>query len=122
MAAKIKKGDTVIVVRGKEAIKGKRGEVLRVLREKNRVIVKDVNIVKKHLRPIEGVREGGIVEMEAPIHISNVMLVCPKCDKPTKVGFKIVEEKDVVRKYRYCKKCGENIDLVSEKRKKGVRA
>ncbi len=122
MAAKIKKGDTVIVVRGKEAIKGKRGEVLRVLREKKRVIVKDVNIVKKHLRPIEGVREGGIVEMEAPIHISNVMLVCPKCDKPTKVGFKIVEEKDVVRKYRYCKKCGENIDLVSEKRKKGVRA
>ncbi len=122
MAAKIKKGDTVIVVRGKEAIKGKRGEVIRVLREKNRVIVKDVNIVKKHLRPIEGVREGGIVEMEAPIHISNVMLVCPKCDKPTKVGFKIVEEKDVVRKYRYCKKCGENIDLVSEERKKGVKA
>jgi large subunit ribosomal protein L24 len=115
MAAKIKKGDTVIVLRGKEANRGKTGKVKEVIREKNRVIVEGVNIVKKHLKEIPNVREGGIVEVEAPIHISNVMLLCPNCNKPTRVGFRIVKEKKVLRKYRYCKKCGENIDLVREK-------
>ncbi|MDQ7038810.1 MAG: 50S ribosomal protein L24 [Aquificota bacterium] len=115
MAVKIKKGDTVMVVRGKKENKGKTGKVIKVIREKNRVVVEGVNIVKKHVKPIEGVREGGIIEMEAPIHISNVMLVCPNCKKPTRVGFRIVQEKNVIRKYRYCKKCGENIDLVREK-------
>jgi large subunit ribosomal protein L24 len=116
MAAKIKKGDTVIVMRGRE--KGKIGEVIRVLREKNRVVVKDVNLVKKHVKEIPNVREGGIYEFEAPIHISNVMLVCPKCGKPTRVGFRVVQEGDTLRKYRFCKKCGENIDLVRERVKK----
>ena len=116
MASKIKKGDTVVVLRGKE--KGKTGEVIKVLREKNRVVVKGVNFVKKHVKEIPNVREGGIYEVEAPIHISNVMLVCPKCGKPTRVGFRIVQEGDVFRKYRYCKKCNENIDLVTEKVKK----
>ncbi len=119
MAAKIKKGDTVIVVRGKKANKGQTGKVVRVIPEKNRVIVEGVNLVKKHLKEIPNVREGGIIEMEAPIHISNVMLVCPNCNKPTRVGFRIVEEKGVLRKYRYCKKCGENIDLVREKQLRG---
>jgi len=113
MAAKIKKGDTVVVMRGKE--KGKTGEVIRVLREKNGVVVKDVNLVKKHVKEIPNVREGGIYEFEAPIHISNVMLVCPKCGKPTRVGFRVVQEGDTLRKYRFCKKCGENIDLVRER-------
>jgi large subunit ribosomal protein L24 len=116
MAAKIKKGDTVVVMRGKE--KGKTGEVIRVLREKNRVVVKDVNLVKKHVKEIPNVREGGIYEFEAPIHISNVMLVCPKCGKPTRVGFRVVQERDTLRKYRFCKKCGENIDLVRERVKR----
>ena len=116
MAAKIKKGDTVVVMRGKE--KGKTGEVIRVLREKNRVVVKDVNLVKKHVKEIPNVREGGIYEFEAPIHISNVMLVCPKCGKPTRVGFRVVQERDALRKYRFCKKCGENIDLVRERVKR----
>ncbi len=118
MASKIKKGDTVIVVRGKEANKGKTGKVIKVIPEKNRVIVEGVNFVKKHLKPGPNF-EGGIVEVEAPIHVSNVMLVCPNCKKPTRVGFKIVKEKNVVRKYRVCKKCGENIDLVSEKTLRG---
>ncbi len=116
MAAKIKKGDTVVVMRGKE--KGKTGEVIRVLREKNRVVVKDVNLVKKHVKEIPNVREGGIYELEAPIHISNVMLVCPKCGKPTRVSFRAVHEGDTLRKYRFCKKCGENIDLVRERVKR----
>jgi large subunit ribosomal protein L24 len=116
MAAKIKKGDTVVVMRGKE--KGKTGEVIRVLKEKNRVVVKHVNLVKKHVKEIPNVREGGIYEFEAPIHISNVMLVCPKCGKPTRVGFRVVQEGDTLRKYRFCKKCGENIDLVRERVKR----
>jgi len=116
MAAKIKKGDTVVVMRGRE--KGKTGEVIKVLRDKNRVVVKNVNLVKKHVKAIPGVREGGIYEFEAPIYISNVMLVCPRCGKPTRVGFRVVQEGDTLRKYRFCKKCNENIDLVREKVKK----
>ncbi|SHK38260.1 50S ribosomal protein L24 [Thermocrinis minervae] len=120
MASKIKQGDKVVVMRGKD--KGKVGEVLKVIREKNRVLVKGVNIVKKHVKAIPNVREGGIFEMEAPIHISNVMLLCPKCEKPTRVGFRIVQEGNVMRKYRYCKKCNENIDLVREKALERVKA
>ncbi len=113
MASKIRKGDTVVVLRGKD--RGKVGEVLKVIKDEGRVIVKDVNIVKKHLKEIPNVREGGIYEMEAPIHISNVMLICPKCGKPTRVGFRLIQEGNVIRKYRYCKKCNENIDLIKEK-------
>ncbi len=113
MAHKIRKGDTVVVLRGKE--RGKTGEVIKVLREENRVIVKNVNLVKKHVKGIPNVREGGIYEIEAPIHISNVMLICPKCGKPTRVGIRTVVEGEVLRKYRYCKKCNENIDLIREK-------
>ncbi|EDP74964.1 50S ribosomal protein L24 [Hydrogenivirga sp. 128-5-R1-1] len=119
MAWKIKKGDTVLVVRGKKDNKGKSGKVVRVIPEKNRVIVEGVNLVKKHLKEIPNVREGGIVEVEAPLHVSNVMLVCPNCKKPTRVGFRVVEEKGVLRKYRFCKKCNENIDLVREKQLRG---
>ena len=119
MAAKIKKGDTVVVVRGKAQNKGQTGKVIKVLPDKNRVIVEGVNLVKKHLKEIPNVREGGIEEVEAPLHVSNLMLLCPNCKKPARVGFKVVEEKGVLRKYRYCKKCGENIDLVSEKQVRG---
>lgn len=119
MAWKIKKGDTVLVVRGSKAKKGQSGKVIRVIPEKNRVVVEGVNLVKKHLKEIPNVREGGIVEVEAPIHVSNVMLVCPNCNKPTRVGFRLVEEKGVLRKYRFCKKCNENIDLVREKQLRG---
>lgn len=104
MAAKIKKGDLVEVISGKD--KGKRGKVLRVIPKEMKVIVEGVNIVKRHQRPNPRMREGGIVEREAPIYASKVMLVCPNCSQRTRVGFKVVEGKKV----RYCKKCGEIID------------
>lgn len=113
MASRIRKGDTVVVLRGRE--RGKTGEVIKVLKEENKVIVKDVNIVKKHVKGIPNVREGGIYEIEAPLHISNVMLLCPKCNRPTRVGFRVQWEGGSLKKYRYCKKCNENIDLVRTK-------
>jgi len=105
MALKIKRGDLVEVISGKD--KGKRGKVLRVIPRERKVIVEGVNMVKRHQRPIPQLREGGIIEREAPIYISKVMVVCPSCDRRTRVGFKILENGD---KVRYCKKCGEIID------------
>ncbi len=105
MALKIKRGDLVEVISGKD--KGKRGKVLRVIPRERKVIVEGVNMVKRHQRPIPQLREGGIIEREAPIYISKVMVVCPNCDRRTRVGFKVLENGD---KVRYCKKCGEIID------------
>ena len=105
MALKIKRGDLVEVISGKD--KGKRGKVLRVIPRERKVIVEGVNMVKRHQRPIPQLREGGIIEREAPIYISKVMVVCPSCVRRTRVGFKILENGD---KVRYCKKCGEIID------------
>ena len=110
---KIKTGDTVMVIAGKD--KGKVGKVLKVIPEKERVIVEGVRIVKKHVRPSPKYPEGGIIEMEAPIHISNVMLVDPKTGKPTRVGIKIIDGK----KYRYAKRSGEIIDEISKPQKAG---
>ncbi len=104
MAAKIKKDDFVYIIAGKD--RGRRGKVLRVIPKKNRVIVEGINIVKKHQRPTQ-TTQGGIIEKPAPIHVSNVMLICPKCGKPTRVGFTFLEDETKVRK---CKKCGEIID------------
>ena len=104
---KIKRGDTVIVVDGRD--KGVRGEVLRVLPKENRLLVQSVNIRKKHQRQIQAggrTMSPGIIQFEAPIHISNVMLICPKCDEPTRVG---VREEDGER-LRYCKKCDATVD------------
>ncbi|RME68074.1 MAG: 50S ribosomal protein L24 [Nitrospirae bacterium] len=105
MGLRVKKDDTVVVLSGKD--KGKRGRVLRVIPEKERVVVEKVNIIKKHARPSPKYGQGGIIEMEGPVHISNVMLVCPRCDKPTRIGNKILEDG---RKVRVCKKCKEVID------------
>jgi|YelNatPaOPRAMG01_1025707.scaffolds.fasta_scaffold03811_14 large subunit ribosomal protein L24 len=102
---RIKKNDVVMVIAGKE--KGKTGKVLKVLKKKDRVIVEKLNMVKRHLRPGRYSQEGGILEREAPIHISNVMLLCPKCTKPTRVGYKFLDDG---RKVRYCKKCNEIIE------------
>ncbi|MCD6254496.1 MAG: 50S ribosomal protein L24 [Thermotogae bacterium] len=106
MMVKVKKGDLVRVIVGKD--KGKEGKVLRVIPRENKVIVENVHIVKRHQRPTQRLREGGIIEREAPIHASNVMVVCPSCNKPTRIGYKFVEEKKV----RYCKKCGEIVDRI----------
>ncbi len=100
----VRKGDTVYILAGKDA--GKRGKVLQTLPSKKTVLVEGVNVVKRHSRPSQSIPQGGIIEQEAFIDSSNVMLVCKKCDKPTRVAKKEVED----RYYRACKKCGEIID------------
>jgi large subunit ribosomal protein L24 len=97
---KIKKDDTVEVIAGKE--KGKRGQILRILRDKDRVVVDGLNLVKKTQRRRSNNDRGGIIDIEAPLHISNVMIVCKKCG-PTRIGYKA---EGTVKK-RICKKCGE---------------
>ncbi len=102
---RIKKGDEVIVLSGRE--KGKRGKVLRVVRKEDRVLVQGVNMIKRHTRPSQ-VSPGGILEREAALHISKVALVDPKLGKPTRVGYKFLEDG---RKVRFAKLSGEVIDL-----------
>jgi large subunit ribosomal protein L24 len=104
MAAKIKKGDKVVVISGSD--KGRTGEVLKVIPDDSRVIVQGVKMVKRHTRP-SAANQGGIVEKEAAIHVSNVAHIDPKTDKPTRVGFKFVEDN---RKVRFAKGSGEVID------------
>ena len=101
---KIKKGDKVVVITGRD--KGKSGEVLRVLREEDRVLVQGVNMMKRHTRPAAG-QPGGIIEKEAAIHISNVAHLDPKSNEPTRVGYKILEDG---RKVRFAKRSGEVLD------------
>ena len=100
---KVKKGDQVVVITGRE--KGKRGEILRVLREENRVIVQGVNMAQRHQRQSMQ-QEGGIVQKELAIHVSNVALIDPKTDKPTRVGYKM----DGERKVRVARRSGEALD------------
>ena len=100
----IKSNDKVKVIAGKD--KGKEGVVLRVLPAKDRVVVKGVNVVKKHQKPNNANPNGGIVEFEAPIHVSNVMLIDPSTNAPTRVGFKVVDGKKV----RVSKKSGNAIE------------
>ncbi len=97
---KIRKDDTVEIIAGKD--KGKRGNVVRVIRDKGRVIVSGANLVKKAMKKRSQQDQGGIAEIEAPLNISNVMIVCKKCG-PTRIGYKIEGEK----KIRVCRKCGE---------------
>lgn len=101
----IKKNDLVMVIKGKES--GKSGRVLRVLPEKEKVIIEKINFIKKHTRPHGQQRRGGILEKESPLHLSNVMLLCEKCNKPVRIGHRILEGD---KKARYCRKCGEIFD------------
>jgi large subunit ribosomal protein L24 len=101
----VRKGDTVMVVAGKD--RGKRGKVLRVIPEKSRVVVERVNMIKKHQRPTQKLRQGGIIEREGSIHLSNVMLVDPTSDKPTRIGMRALTDG---RKVRVARKSGEIID------------
>jgi len=110
VGAKIKKGDTVEVISGND--RDFRGTVQWVYPKAERVVVSGINIVKKHQRPMRAGRrqvQPGVIEFEAPIHISNVMLVCPLCDERTRVGFTKQEDGS---KVRVCKRCGEIIDRV----------
>ena len=96
---KIKKGDTVYVLSGND--RGKKGEVLEIIPKTEKIIVKGVNIRKRHVKPKKQGEEGGIIPVECAIHSSKVNVVCPKCGKPTRIGY--IMEKD--EKVRVCKKC-----------------
>jgi len=101
---RIRSSDEVVVIAGRD--KGARGKVTRVLSEKGKVIVAKVNMVKRHTKPTQN-NAGGIVESEAPLQISNVQFVCPKCDTGVRLGVKTLEDG---RKVRTCRKCGEVLD------------
>ncbi|MCK4357639.1 MAG: 50S ribosomal protein L24 [Candidatus Cloacimonetes bacterium] len=101
---RIKKDDKVRIISGE--YKGVEGLILKAFPKNNKVIVEKVNFIKKHQKPTQQSQSGGIIEMEAPIHISNVQLICPKCGKPTKARMKILEDKSRIR---YCSKCGDMI-------------
>jgi large subunit ribosomal protein L24 len=101
---RIAKNDIVLVVAGDD--KGKTGKVLKVFPKKSRLIVEKVNFVKRHTRPTRTRIQGGVLEKEAPVHVSNVMLICPKCDTGVRVGVKALTDGSSVR---ICKRCGEMI-------------
>lgn len=116
----IKKGDTVVVITGKD--KGKSGKVLEVLPKQNRVLVEGINIVSRHTKPRSAQEKGGIIKKPAPINASNVMILCD-CGKATRVAYKLVNGKKV----RVCKKCGNSLDkehvkAVKKEAKKAVKA
>ncbi len=100
---KIKNSDIVLIISGKD--RGKKGKVIKVLPEENRIIVEGINLKKKHTKPKRQGEKGQIVEIAAPFNVSNVKLICPKCKKSTRVGYKVVEK----NKFRVCKKCKQEI-------------
>ncbi|MFC2039285.1 50S ribosomal protein L24 [Chloroflexota bacterium] len=102
---KIRSNDTVLVIAGRD--KGKKGRVRQSLPKESRVVVEGVDIVKRHMRPRGTTKQAGIIEIEKPIHVSKVMLLCTKCDRPTRCGFRLLEDE---RKVRVCCRCGEIID------------
>ena len=115
---KVKKGDTVHILRGKDA--GKEGRVLEALPKEGRVVVENINVVKRHRRPRPiqnttgmggaAMTPGGIIDLPAPLPVSNVMVVCPVCGKPSRVGTIEKTVKDRKVRVRVCKRCGEEID------------
>ena len=102
---KIKKNDNVVVLAGKD--KGKTGQVRRVIPKEDRAVVTGINMVKKHQRPRTVQQVGGIIDMEAPIHLSNLAVICPNCGRGTRVGIHVQEDG---KKVRYCKRCKDDIE------------
>ena len=102
---RIRKEDTVLVMKGKD--RGRSGAVRLVIPKDKRVIVTGINMVKRHMRPTGPQKVGGIIEREAPIAVSNVRPLCPSCNKPVRVGYRVLPDG---RKVRYCKKCDANFD------------
>lgn len=100
---KIKKGDIVLVISGKN--KGKKGKILRAFPKERKILIEGVNLMKKHQKPRKTGEKGQIIQKPAPIDISNVKMICPKCNKAVRLGYKIVNDK----KYRICKKCNKQI-------------
>jgi len=101
----VRKNDMVKVIAGKE--KGKSGKILKVLPHKNRVVVEKINFIKRHSRPSGKTRQGGIIQKEGTIHISNVLLLCPKCNQGVRAGKRLLENG---KKALVCKKCGELVE------------
>lgn len=101
----VRTGDEVLVITGKN--KGQRGKITRAIPDRDRVVVENINMVKKHIKARGPRQRGGIVEVEAPLHVSNVMLICPNCNKASRTGHRIEEGegKQSRRKVRYCKAC-----------------
>jgi len=102
---KIRKNDTVLVIAGKD--RGKKGKVRSAFPKDGRLLVDGINFIKRHTRATRQIRQAGIIEREAPIHVSNVMLLCSRCNHPTRVGSQILTDG---RKVRVCRSCGEVID------------
>lgn len=102
---RIRKNDTVLVIAGKD--RGKKGKVRFAYPKDQRLLVEGINFIKRHTRARGPVRQAGIIEREAPIHVSNVMLLCNKCNNPARVGYRFLEDG---RKARFCRSCGEVID------------
>ena len=100
----VKKGDTVVVLSGKD--KGKQGKIITAMPSKGMVVVEDVNKVKRHTKPSMKTPQGGILDKEMPLNACKVQLICPACNKATRIGHKVVDGKNV----RICKKCGEVVD------------
>ena len=105
MALNLRKNDNVMIIAGKE--RGTTGKILKVLSEKNRAIIERLNLVKRHTKPRGPQQPGGIVEKEASIHISNLMLMCDRCNAPVRYGHKVLGDG---KKVRICRRCGETID------------
>ena len=102
---KIRKDDTVVIVTGKD--RGRKGKVRFAYPENERLLVEGINFIKRHTRAKGQVKQAGIIEREAPVHISNVRLLCSKCNHPTRIGFRFLEDG---KKVRFCRSCGEVID------------
>jgi large subunit ribosomal protein L24 len=100
----VRKGDKVVIIAGKD--KDRQGKIIQAIPKKARVVVEGVNTVKRHTKPSQKLPQGGIITKEAPLAVSNVMLICPACNKPTRIAKKLVNDNYV----RACKKCGEIID------------
>jgi len=100
---KIKKGDTVLVISGKN--KGKKGKILRAFPKEKKILIDGINLMKKHQKPKKTGEKGQIIQKPAPIDVSNVKMICSKCNKAVRLGYKIVNDK----KYRICKKCNKQI-------------
>ena len=102
---KIQKNDNVLIISGKE--KGKKGKVRKALPSRESVIVEGLNLIKRHSKTKGQTRQAGIIELEGPIHVSNVMVICNKCNKPARVGYRVLDDG---KKARYCHNCSEIID------------
>src|SRR2546423_10480058 len=107
----VKTGDEVLIIAGKD--KGKRGKIKQAMPKDSRVVVEGLNIVKRHMKQRGPGKPGGIIEMEAPLHVSNVMLICPRCERATRTGRRFLDETDHKgrpRKVRFCKVCDQVVD------------